>query len=210
MSGNTIMEKLEQHPLSAAFPAMAADADIWASSLPITEDELESSAWSGRGVNRDAFVVANIWMSEATPGYYHCRVIGRTDCSATKRPVLACAVGLQMDSLLSHHGFKSSNLIWEKSEHCSSVAVKKHEIVYFLRAGNFIKIGHTKGSPHQRAQELQTGCPFRIQVLAAIPGGLKLEHALHRRFRDLHAHGEWFHAAKSLLQFINESAGVVS
>jgi hypothetical protein len=44
--------------------------------------------------------------------------------------------------------------------------------VYIIRAvdTNFVKVGFTQGDPRKRLRELQTGCPLRLEVEAAMPG----------------------------------------
>lgn len=80
------------------------------------------------------------------------------------------------------------------------------EIVYFLRAGDFVKIGKATGNPMSRIAALKTGCPFKIDVIAYIPGGITEERELHRKFSHIKSHGEWFRADPALLEHI-ESIG---
>lgn len=76
--------------------------------------------------------------------------------------------------------------------------------VYFIRGDDYIKIGYTK-KPLQRLENLKCGAPFKLKLLASMPGSVKLEKYLHERFSDLHHHGEWFRADEKLLRFINEA-----
>ena len=74
------------------------------------------------------------------------------------------------------------------------------EKVYFI--GNIsegrVKIGVSK-DPTFRLRGLQTGCPFRLSVLAIINGaGVKVEHELHRQFSNYRLHGEWFTLAPEI------------
>lgn len=183
------------------------DEEVFASSLPITEDQISSCAWAALGAGRQGLITAYIHESTDHPGYFYCKVIAVGGCSESKRPILAKAVGVQMDSLLAHYGAKSSDLNWREDAKPILVTHKNNrrrsdEIVYFLKAGDFIKIGKATGGADSRVSSLQTGCPFPITVLATIPGGLAREARLHRLFSSLRSHGEWFHAAPSLLGFI--------
>lgn len=65
--------------------------------------------------------------------------------------------------------------------------------VYFIQAGKNgpIKIGWTT-SLEERIDALQTGCPFRLRVLAAIEGTKQDEAAYHRQFAEHRMRGEWF------------------
>ena len=64
-------------------------------------------------------------------------------------------------------------------------------MVYFIRQGEFIKIGFTE-SPLNRLSQLQTANPTNLEVLLIIDGERDLEAKYHELFKD-HAHrGEWF------------------
>ena len=63
-------------------------------------------------------------------------------------------------------------------------------MVYFIRQGEFIKIGFTE-SPRNRLSQLQTANPTNLEVLLIIDGERDLEAKYHKLFKD-HAHrGEW-------------------
>lgn len=76
--------------------------------------------------------------------------------------------------------------------------------VYFIRAGavGAIKIGTTRGNPHARLRDLQTGNPEPLVLLAAMPGGPDVERGLHERFADSRLTGEWFRPTERLLGFV--------
>jgi hypothetical protein len=77
--------------------------------------------------------------------------------------------------------------------------------VYFIRASNgLIKIGYSRESPDGRFYTLQTASPLILERLALIRANHSIEQELHRRFADLHSHGEWFHSGDKLLEFIRE------
>ena len=186
------------------------------STLPLTAEEIASSSWSGttNPAAKGVFAVAEVFASAAHPGFFNCRVIGRAFVSETKRPVRSDVVGLQMDSLLSEHKCVSSDLLWQRSNTPAGdfgagkkLAAGSQYVVYFLKAGPFIKIGKATFSPAMRVRELQTGCPYPIEVLAFVPGDVAMERGLHKRFEYCRAHGEWFHASASLLAFIESLEG---
>lgn len=54
-----------------------------------------------------------------------------------------------------------------------------------------VKIGRSDNVPARRDQ-LQTGSPFRLDVLLTIRGPGSLEKALHERFKAERGNGEWF------------------
>jgi hypothetical protein len=79
------------------------------------------------------------------------------------------------------------------------------EVVYFIRAGNAVKIGRTTNLSG-RLKALATGSAVPLEVLAAVPGGRELEARLHRRWRHLHLRGEWFRADEALVRSAREQA----
>lgn len=56
-----------------------------------------------------------------------------------------------------------------------------------------VKIGWA-ANPRKRLRDLQIGCPLGLTLLWAFPtdDAVKVEGALHIRFRDRQIHGEWF------------------
>ncbi len=66
-----------------------------------------------------------------------------------------------------------------------------------------IKIGRTDGDVRARMIGLQTGCPDELRILGVIRNTAPIaETALHRMFKHLRRHREWFTASPELLGFI--------
>lgn len=84
-------------------------------------------------------------------------------------------------------------------------------VVYFVQAvvGGPIKIGRCADIT-KRIAALQTGCPFRLQLLCSVPGGRDEERALQKKFAALHAGLEWFRPEEPLLGFIAAHGGRAS
>lgn len=77
--------------------------------------------------------------------------------------------------------------------------------VYIMQAlgTDRVKIGHTKGNPYKRLDDLQTGCPFKLDILVAIPGeGKPFEKKLHRLFKKYRIHGEWFYYRPAIYAYV--------
>lgn len=55
----------------------------------------------------------------------------------------------------------------------------------------YVKIGFSK-NPKERIKELQTGCPFKLSVIATFQGNLFTEKALHLKYNKYNSYGEWF------------------
>lgn len=77
--------------------------------------------------------------------------------------------------------------------------------VYFAQAGEHgpIKIGWTRGDPNDRIASLQTGNPYRITLLIAVPGSGDDERDIHIRFDRIRMVGEWFQPTAELVAFID-------
>ena len=56
------------------------------------------------------------------------------------------------------------------------------EVVYFIRAGDAVRIGRTTNLPG-RLKALATASAVPLELLAAVPGGRELETQLHKRWR---------------------------
>lgn len=67
------------------------------------------------------------------------------------------------------------------------------EVVYVIgsRRSTLVKIG-TSTTLDRRLAELQSGSPLPLSILWQIEGDATLESLLHRHFKLLRRHGEWF------------------
>lgn len=72
--------------------------------------------------------------------------------------------------------------------------------VYFIRAGDRgpIKIG-VATNPYARLEELQTGNPYRLKLIAAFSGGYAEESRLHQQFERERLESEWFKPSKRIV-----------
>jgi hypothetical protein len=71
------------------------------------------------------------------------------------------------------------------------------ELVYFIGAGEFVKIGFT-ASLTVRVCDLQVANPHPLRILACIRGDRDLEYDYHQRFADCRHFGEWFRLTPEL------------
>lgn len=67
-------------------------------------------------------------------------------------------------------------------------------MIYFAQAEgtDLLKIGYTGGDPAKRLGELQTGCPHKLVLVAAIEGSERDESGWHSEFAEERVSGEWF------------------
>lgn len=76
-------------------------------------------------------------------------------------------------------------------------------VVYFIRAGDRIKIGVTSNIS-RRMQALQTGHPEMLDLLHTMPGGRREERQFHEQFRALRIrNSEWFICAGELAELLD-------
>lgn len=73
--------------------------------------------------------------------------------------------------------------------------------VYFVRAGDAIKIGFSTNSK-TRLASLQTSNSEQLELLAMMRGTQSDERDLHQQFCHLNLRGEWFRVDEELLDFI--------
>ncbi len=81
-------------------------------------------------------------------------------------------------------------------------------MIYFVQAGENgpIKIGFSD-EVHKRIEELQVGCPYRLNLLWVYNGRQYGELELHELFLHEHIRGEWFRPGKSVLEFRDKYFG---
>jgi hypothetical protein len=75
-------------------------------------------------------------------------------------------------------------------------------MIYLIREslGGFYKIG-VSDDPWKRVSKIQSDCPGDLTVCAILEGGEEEEAALHERFSEHRARGEWFRPAPALVEF---------
>lgn len=76
-------------------------------------------------------------------------------------------------------------------------------MVYFIKADKYIKIGYSKSesSFKYRFSSYKTSCPFEVEVLGKIEGGVEEERNIMNYFIEFHTRGEWFNYDKSIEDF---------
>lgn len=81
----------------------------------------------------------------------------------------------------------------------------KTNVVYFVRATglDLIKIG-TTDTLTKRVDALRAASPAPLELLKHIAGDVRRETTIHRQFKHLRSHGEWFRATDELVAFIAE------
>lgn len=67
-------------------------------------------------------------------------------------------------------------------------------MIYILKAGDKYKIGITFSEISKRIKALQTGCPYKIEIIHTYEtnNSFIIEQTLHNRYKDKNSNGEWF------------------
>jgi hypothetical protein len=79
----------------------------------------------------------------------------------------------------------------------------KKGYVYFIlnTETGHIKVGYSI-DPEQRLEDLQAANSSILKIIKTIEGTVGLERQIHKRFKHLRLHGEWFRAAPELMKYI--------
>lgn len=79
--------------------------------------------------------------------------------------------------------------------------------IYFVhsKTTNLVKIGFSR-EPRARLTNLRVASPCALRMLTVIDGTREDEKRLHKRFRSLRSHGEWFHFLPAIKKFLNSHA----
>jgi hypothetical protein len=85
----------------------------------------------------------------------------------------------------------------------NEIAPKDRTFIYFVRSGEFIKIGQSR-QWKKRVDQMQVGSPHTLITLLVLIEEQKLESRLHNWFRADHFRGEWFHSGPAVLAYIKK------
>ena len=84
---------------------------------------------------------------------------------------------------------------------------------YMLQAGDYVKVGYSSDL-RQRLEDIQTCCPYPVRYIclfqyATSKAAREMESFLHRKLKNFHSHGEWFHANKVINRMRREGKNIV-
>ena len=98
-----------------------------------------------------------------------------------------------------------SDALFEDLKSWGIIPVVDEGYVYFIKSEktHSIKIGYTSGQVKKRLNSLQTAHPYKLHLLATLPGTREYEKSLHERFSSFRLKGEWFDPHPDLLAFIS-------
>lgn len=81
--------------------------------------------------------------------------------------------------------------------------------VYFLKAGDLIKIGHAD-DVEKRVSNIASSFEIAVELVAQCDGGRETELTFHRLLQDSRSNGEWFSPSPMLDTIIDRFSGDVS
>lgn len=73
--------------------------------------------------------------------------------------------------------------------------------IYFVRSGNYIKIGHSTRIA-SRLHDLQIGSPEKLEIMTIEAGGRAEEIRIHKMFKEEYLRGEWFNFTGDLKRYV--------
>jgi hypothetical protein len=79
----------------------------------------------------------------------------------------------------------------------------KRGVVYFVKAGERVKIGFTV-DVERRLSQLQALFPDDLELVLSIPGSILMEKELHRRFQAFQLKREWFLYSAQISAFVEK------
>ncbi|MFN9174534.1 MAG: YozE family protein [Synechocystis sp.] len=93
----------------------------------------------------------------------------------------------------------------EKLQLWGILPIDRQGTIYFIQSElkDSIKIGYTAGHPEVRLKSLQTSHPYKLKIIATIPGKPEYEKFLHKRFAQYQLNREWFECHPDILAFIS-------
>lgn len=81
------------------------------------------------------------------------------------------------------------------------LAENSYDHLYFLRGGDYIKIGRTVDFD-RRLSELKVSSPYELELIALIENKGCYEFRIHDLFKKIRVKGEWFKDDQSISDFI--------
>lgn len=78
--------------------------------------------------------------------------------------------------------------------------------VYFIRCGEFVKIGFSS-TPNSRRSSIATSSPFAVEIIGLMRGDTQTEKNLHKRFKHLREKLEWFRLTDEVRMEIKRLCG---
>lgn len=185
---------------------LAAIRDPFAG-MYLPDEMCDGREWVGSNQSDggDALPTQLVRLIPAELDEFHIRIIpmgSDSGVTATRWPVDRDRVG----AWLLKHGLDIRGLDWRPDSSPAGTT----GYVYFIRTvgGPFVKIGWAT-TPSSRLAQLQTGCPYPLQVALAVAGRESLERKYHRRFSAARVRldGEWFIWEGAIESYVNGRKG---
>ena len=75
-------------------------------------------------------------------------------------------------------------------------------MIYFIRSGDAIKIGHSKNDVKGRLSAIKLHSPHETELLGIVLGGRSEEKEIHSLFSRHRIRGEWFTSCEDILAYV--------
>lgn len=80
------------------------------------------------------------------------------------------------------------------------------DLVYFIQAGNFVKIGRTSvANLSKRISQIQNGCPEEAFLVVTLNSPPFQERHIHHELRNSRYRGEWFRLTAEVKCFVRQA-----
>ena len=83
------------------------------------------------------------------------------------------------------------------------------QIVYFLRCGDFVKVGYASDAP-SRVRHIRVSNPYPVDLIAWARGGRDEEARIHAIIKNHRHKGEWFRVAEQLMVIVEAASDTAS
>lgn len=114
---------------------------------------------------------------------------------------------LSMDDVKVRRNMEMIHSVYGKFEQGASLppTVQAQGEIYFILnpVTDCVKIGFS-ANPRERLTTLQTGNSASLTLIATVPGTIKQERQLHKRFSAYRVGGEWFDYSSEIAQYLRE------
>jgi len=88
--------------------------------------------------------------------------------------------------------------------HITRINQLAKERIYFVKCVNFVRFSRSSSSSEWLLRSSQPHCPFEMEIIKSIPGGVKLQSELEKTFKRYHHKSLWFRYEGELKLWIDK------
>ena len=113
------------------------------------------------------------------------------------------AVRIVADVNTLRHELHTARSAMEGADEAAARLRAAGEALSITQGDEFVKIGYTKDNPEGRLISLQTGNPYKLELIKYIRGNADKEAEIQAKFSHLSVRNEWFYLTKELKAYID-------